>query len=359
MPKGDKIMEGWKKSVGKTFLMIGVCLSASALAFGLEPDVEQEVKTILSRYMTEAPQGYMNPSPVHKMVREHRLAVVPYLEEYLSDPCDSVRWHAHVLLRRVGLDANDVVVRQVVVEKLLIRLRDDAALGNKQWLANRLLVFTSADFSQGSRELLQELFVEALGSWNKHLQADIILLVGVAELKSELLRLKEFIDENEGKLKQQHDEYIAYWRQTVEKMPQRMRGRYARTLKKQYWQKSLVWAALRARARMGVEEDVERCIELVESHPDEDYRVGWLLQELSYVRQPEVVDYLYQYLQSDKVREPGGRDTHVGTYAQRAGQALAHMLRGFPGGKKIWGGPELVEKRRKWMAEQKEWDIIR
>jgi hypothetical protein len=58
---------------------------------------------------------------------------------------------------------------------------------------------------------------------------------------------------------------------------------------------------LRARARMGVKEDILRCIDLVESHPDEDYRVTWLLHGLSYVRQPEVINYLQKYLNSDKL----------------------------------------------------------
>jgi hypothetical protein len=99
-------------------------------------------------------------------------------------------------------------------------------------------------------------------------RGEIILLAGVADLKSELPRLKQFIDEHEGKLKQQHEENLAEWARTVEKMPERRQARFADSLLEQYWQSSLVWDALRARARMGVKEDIARCIELVEPHPD-------------------------------------------------------------------------------------------
>lgn len=339
----------------------------AAIAFGLEPQAEQEIKPVLSRFMDEARQGYLSWEPVNRIAEEYGVSVVPYVEDYYTDPCDRVRWHAYALVWKIGLAANDVPGRQLVVDKLLARLRDDPADGNRQWLANRLLQFTSADFSEASRRSVRELLLRALADSKINPRRDIILLAGVAGLKSELPRLKEFIDEREGKLKQEHEEHLAEWRQVVERMPEWRKAYHARSLMKQYWQSSLVWAALRARARMGVKEDIARCIQLADSHPDEDYKARRLLRELAYVRQPEVVDYIYDYLKSDEVEKVKGRDVVRMSHAQRAAMALAEMLRRFPGRKDIGGDAKTIERCSKWMAEQKQkqkqekkqWDIIR
>jgi hypothetical protein len=193
---------------------------------------------------------------------------------------------------------------------------------------------------------------------DSHLQKQIVLLVGVADMKSELPQLEQLIQENEGKLKEEHERYLAQGRREIENMSESMREHYGYILQKQYWQKSVVWAALRARARMGVKEDIARCIELVESHPDEDYRVESLLNELSYVRQPEVVDYLHTYLKSDKLEAYKGIDVVRSTYAQYAAIALGRMLCGFPWKKDFPPKPEMIERCREWMAEQKQRNII-
>jgi hypothetical protein len=164
------------------------------------------------------------------------------------------------------LDVNDVQARQRIVARLLVGVRDDAY--NSGYLAARLLQFTSRDFSEESRQLVREMLLRGLVETQMNARGEIILLAGVADLKSELPRLKQFIDEHEGKLKQQHEENLAEWARTVEKMPERRQARFADSLLEQYWQSSLVWDALRARARMGVKEDIARCIELVEPHPD-------------------------------------------------------------------------------------------
>jgi len=350
-------MESWKTVVRKGLLAVCVWLLLSGTGFGLEGPDEQQVKTILSRFMDEVRQDYMHSAPVDQIVEKYGPALIPYIDDYSTDPCDKVRWHGYVLVWRIGLDANDLEVRQKIVTGLVRAVRDDAY--NSGYLAHWLLRFASTDFSEASRQVVREVLVRVMGESRVEPREDIILLAGVADLKSELPRLKQFIDEHEGKLKQQHEENLAQWRATVEKMRERRRAYYADTLLKQYWQSSLVWAALRARARMGVKADIARCIDLVESHPDEDYRVVRLLRELSYVRQPEVVDYLHTYLKSDKREAYKGRDVVRATYAQHAAIALGQMLRGFPWKKDYAPNQEMVDRCRKWMAEQKEWDVIR
>jgi hypothetical protein len=110
---------------------------------------------------------------------------------------------------------------------------------------------------------------------------------------------------------------------------------------------------------MGVKEDVKRCIEVVEAHPDESYRVIFLLDRISYVRQPEVVEYLKKYLFIDKPEKPASEGHMRMSYAHRAAMALAQMLRGFPGNPEYGGNQKTIEECRKWMSKQKKWNIIR
>lgn len=342
-------------------LAFALLMVLGTLSSCLAPPAEQEIRTVLSTFMDQVRQRASDLGPVNTISKKYGVALVPYFEEYVEDSDDQVRWHAYASMIQLGLDANDIPSRQAIVYKLLVRLRDDEATGNKQFLGSRLLQFSAADFSYRAKVLLSELLSKALadGEMNGYVAGYIMLLVGAADMKSELPRLKEFIDEREDRLKQDHKEYVEKLRERLEKLPKKFHTRFEGPLKKQYWQGTLLWYSLRARARMCVKEDIKQCIELVESHPDEGYRVSRLLRDLSYVRQNEVVDYLYDYLKSDKLVPYKGRDAVVQSYASRAAAALSEMLRGFPSERGRGAGQETIERCRKWMAEQKEWDIIR
>jgi hypothetical protein len=359
-------------SLSLTFVLL---LGATTVAFGLDVRPEEEIKAVVSTCMEQVRQRLPDEcDKVDDMAKKYGLALVPYLDEYAADPNKLVRWSAYRSMFLLGLDVNDVAARQKIVDKFVTAVRDDVYNGG--FLANWLLGFTSADFSEASQELVREFLAGALERGNRHLRRNIILLAGVARLRSELGALERFILGEEVKLRQKHSAYMQGVRDEIarhgewQQLSKYRKKVYSRMLAKQYWQNSLMWAALRARARMGVKEDIERCIELVRSHPDEDYRVVWLLRELSYVRQPEVVDYLYEYLKSDKMEEYKGRDVKPTSYAQRAAMALGEMLRGFPHKKNYGPDKETIERCRKWMAEQKrkqqqaekpeekQWDII-
>jgi hypothetical protein len=360
-------METHKTLPAKLLLAACVFLLISGAVFGLEPQDEQEIRQILSTCMDQVSEHYTDREcdQFDRMRKEYGPAMLTYLDEYVADPCSTVRWHAYRSLMLLGLDVNDLQTRRRIVTGLVTGVRDDAY--NSGYLSGWLLQFSSTDFSEASRQVVQDMLVRAMADANTNPREDIILLAGVADLKSELPRLKRFMDAREVILKERNEKHVQEWREAIGRLPDTnnmpaflpRRKRYEKQLMKQYWQSSLLWAALRARARMGVKEDIVRCIELVESHPDEDYRVAWLLKEVSYVRQPEVVDYLHKYLKSEKVRESKGRDTVVGTHAQHAAKVLAQMLRGFPGRKDIGGDTETIERCRAWMAEQEDWDIIR
>ncbi|MHC4527364.1 MAG: HMG-box domain-containing protein [Planctomycetota bacterium] len=349
-------MKGVTRIVATVFITIGFCALPSAFALGVMPEGEPEISIALSQFMEETRSGYVSWN-LDDIAQKYGLDGIRYMEEYLGDPCDRVMREAYTYMVLVGVNTNDALARKTIVYRLLSMSAPEDE--KKPYPIKELLKFTSGDFTEASRDWVRAALVTALVDARTNKRPTIVLLAGVAELKPELPRLKQFMEEHEDKLKQQHAESMAESRKMVARKPERVRAHYAGELKKQYWQSSLVWAALRARARMGVKEDIQRCIDLVESHPDEDYRVTRLLKELSYVRQPEVVDYLRRYLQSDTVTAYKGRDVVVATYGQHAAKALAHMLRGFPGRRDTGGDKETIERCREWMAQQKEWDIIR
>lgn len=394
-------------SMVKYFLGFGVCMLLSGLVLAIEPMAEKEIRTVLSAQMDLAHQTCATPpdaeslqkkygaalSPylkeytthlgdlvaqidIKRLCTKYGAAILPYIEQYTTDPNSRVRLEAYALMVGIGRDANDTPDRQAIVYKLLTRLRQDEE--HKQYLGRRLLQFRAGDFSTESKQILNELLTTALGKGklNGYVRGYVMLLVGVADMKSELPRLKEFMEQQEDKRKQEHQKEVDSLRERLarhQKRVDRLRELNSRIpegdkyrlkilnkqLKKQYWQSSLMWVALRARARMGVKEDIHRCIELVESHPDEEYRRDRLLQALAYVRQPEIVGYLYDYLQHSKAKTEFRGDAIIYSEAQRAAMALAAMLRGFPGKKHYGGDQETMERCRRWMSEQKQWDIIR
>jgi hypothetical protein len=260
-------------------------------------------------------------------------ALFPYVKEYTEDPNPRVVRRAHSMMFTILENSTDPSERQTIIGEMIDDVADANNAGDRGRILGRLADFArTSDFTDHSKEILRELV--AVHSWR-----ELVLVVGVAAMKSELPRLQAIIDDLEGKLKQQYQP------------PSPREG--------SYWEGSVLWAALRARARLGVTEDIQRCIDMVEAHPDPGYRGGWLLRELSYVRQPEVVAYLSEYLQTNQPLPWAGDDAIVGTYAQRAASALAWMLEDFPTkpGRSI--GQRDIETIRKWMAERTEWRIIR
>jgi len=331
----------------------------------LEAAQENEIRDALSTCMNQVRQRIPDECSKVDAVREkYGLAIVPFLEEYMADVNEHVRWQSYRSMILVGVDSNDVVARRGIVYELLTGMQGDVR--NRGYLANRLLQFEAADFSTEAKQLVQRQFEWALDGGMTREPRDIFLLVGVADLKSELPRLKQFVEEREQEVTRSRAREVEERQKSLGGSGSGPGGPQ-RWLERQWWQGTLVWAALRARARMGIKEDIQRCIELADSHPNEDYKVSHFLKELAYVRQPEVVDYIYDYLKSDKVEKWKARDVIGNSYAERAAMALAEMLPGFPGRKDIGGDAKTIERCRKWMAEQrqkleqekKQWDIIR
>lgn len=298
-----------------------------------ESALEKEIRETLSKTIILARQHIDSFDQIRE---KYGIALIPHLEEYTTDPCETVSWCAYSNMIHIGLDSNSLTDRQKIVYYILRNLYDDKMkIGDRQYSAERLQQFIAEDFSEESRDILKKLFSRDLEGKLGNLYdigSDIFLLIGVADMKSELPVLKDYIEKNSEEFNNSIRE-------------------------KKFWYSQTVWKALKARARMGAKEDIQKCIKLVEDEPDEIIRVTRLLKDLSYVRQSEVVEYLNKYLNIDKVIPPQNIDTLPIDYALKAAEALENMIKDFPGPSRKF--PFDVEFCRKWMAEQKEWKIIR
>ena len=315
-------MNGWRKQQYQAMIAVFVsgvfCCSIGGQSF---ETAGKNVKDAIEEIVRGRRRGEMYTVDYDRLIEDYGFSVVQESEKYLRDPNESVRFVAGGFLLAAGRQSKKVDERQRVVEKLL-ETRFEAGLRCTVSLPKRILrYFSSEDHSEKTKQMIEADFLSGPSR-------PTILLVGAAGMNSLLPQLKKLVDDvNE---------------------PVRIRSRSNKH--------KLAWAALRARARMGVKEDVQRCIELVESYPREHFRVSRWWWEGSYIRQPEVVEYLQKYLFSDK-SVPRDVD-HVGiSYSVYATSALRQMLHDYPGRHDVltvfWTEDE-VEQFRTWMKDQKQ-----
>jgi hypothetical protein len=222
----------------------------------------------------------------------------------------------------------EAMVREEVVRRLVKASVSGSVKQANKWL----LTFTANDFNEDSKQLIREaLKKEKVNRWH-------VLLCGVADMKEQLPFLgKLLIDELEHQAKEQRGEEGFDWYYTTG------------------------WAARLARARMGVESDIKKCLELVDTVEDPDRRVVTLLPDIGYIRQPQAIEYLQKYLESEKRLSPVKPTVQGELHASRAMHILIASVRDFPVKMMKTRGyrREEIEQARKWMREQKPWNIIR
>ena len=327
-------MKNLRKYFIIVFLLL-ICLAVFVfLIFTLtKRKPEDKIQTELSLVMNEVRKNHHRSQIPVYMVKKYGTLLIPYLQTYISDSNSFVRLEAKMNMLSIATDSNSTSARQEIVYSLLKQIQNENDGLNRQDVASRLQGFVSADFTVESKEILKKLLLRdiegKLGNLDD-IERYIFLIVGIADMKSELPVLKEYIDK------------------TMDSFNKAIK-------EKQRWDAHNTFMAIRASARMGDKEGIKRCIDLVESVQNENDKIA-LVRELSYVRQPEVVEYLYSYLKMDKTPPSLGPDVLMGSYADYAMEGLKLMLKDFP----VRGyEPNAVDKCRKWMAEQKEWKIIR
>jgi hypothetical protein len=218
-------------------------------------------------------------------------------------------------------------VRQEVTKRLVNAILDPNS-GVSGHACSWLLSFKEEDFTDTTKATISRAMTQ------KEPSMCLIRICGVANIKEQLPLLKELlIDELEYKAKSEKSAGVM-------------------------WYHLLGWQSRLARARMGVQEDINKCIELAEAEENLDNRVIVLLSDIGYIRQPDTIRYLQKYLESDEKVSPEALGEPVASYAM---DILAESLSNYPiKRKKIRSySQDEINLCRKWMSEQKEWKIIR
>ena len=243
------------------------------------------------------------------------------LKPYENDASPKVRHYAYTLAWQVGRSSADPKVRKAVTARLTGALTDASPLV-WQHAAQHLNSFDAADFTPTCHQVIR-------GLVNRDdVDPDVIRVVGIAGM-SDLLDHLQVALRDESKFTSAS-----------------LGGR---------WYGTRSWSARLARARLGVKGDIDRVVELVGLEPDPITRVTVLLGDLGYVRQPQTLDVIRSYLESDDRLPNASKPQNPGTqYAQYAADVLADHLADFPIDKRFVGGysEEDLKLIRQWMRRK-------
>jgi hypothetical protein len=276
-----------------------------------------------ARELKKEPIG-LTDEQLRQETPEKVLSLLKPYEDYNSF---SVQWLTFNYEIKIARLHPTIQVRQEVNTRLVNAIFDPNTRSGGD-ICNWLLSFAEQDFTE-------EIKTKILNAFSKKKDnVCLIKICGVANIQQVLPQLKELlIDET------------AYMDDPNGRTP---------------WYYRVGWDARLARARMGVKEDINKCIELADMELDKNLMAFNMYHDIAYIRQPEAIDFLMRYVFSDERLEqlkPSIPGEPVASYVI---DILADCLQDFPvksGGRHY--KPEEIELCRKWMSEQKEWKIIR
>ncbi|MBW8017388.1 MAG: hypothetical protein FVQ82_14500 [Planctomycetes bacterium] len=224
-------------------------------------------------------------------------SIVEQAEFLTNDPNEVIKRLGYGFLVYAGRKSEDQTVRRRAVETLVNGLVDKKGDYVLQMCAKTLRrSHTRKNFSKKAKTVLRKKLHDiAINPGSFHYSKYVILIVGVADMQTEMEFLRTLSN------------------QRIRNKPTINAG----------------WAGY-AMARMGDKEAIKKWISSVDSVTDEDDKVGIWLGRSTYIRQPEIVDYIKPYLYSDKMFRSRGGDVVPAWYSSVAAKCLEEMIVGFP-----------------------------
>lgn len=259
------------------------------------------------------------------------LAIAPYKK----DEDYNLKSMAFFIERRLAhIHKHDIKLRQRVVDSHV-----EAHVTRSMSTYNDLKRFTQKDFSKNSKNII----LNELKGKQPHRHIEIC---GVANIPEALPILEKMLfDETEYQLD-----------------PTKKTARHMYTY---HWYYQSGWKARLARARMGVKDDINKCVSLIEHDLDtkdkDDIDEHDLLFDLGYIRQPESIESLKKYFLSDRRRQRIDEWSEGQPYSESLMPILYENLSNFPVKKSPINNytKEEIDACKKWMARQKKWKINR
>jgi hypothetical protein len=313
-------------------ILLLILLELQSNTGSAKDEAEINIAAIVPEMMEQA----RNLEPIVGISKDQLKVVDPYRMLALLAPYEKdTEWAVRRLALRYGVQLADAHPVPEIRQEVTRRLVEASITGSMGQAGTWLMNFTAKDFSDQSKSLIRQALTRA----NKgKVGGDMsVWLCGVANMQDQLTILKELmIDE------------LSY-------------RNYPNMKHFPKWYYTTGWVARLARARMGVKEDIERCIELVEEEENLDRRVTILLPRIAYIRQPQAIECLREYFLSNErlsPTNPGALGMPISKYLM---SELADCLINFPVKKREARNYKDTEINlcRKWMKEQEEWKIIR
>jgi len=283
--------------------LVGLVIIFSGTSF-LCAEEQKPLKEVIAekvKFKYQNPKVAMHPHLREIIDQYDANSVVAQAIQLTKDPNETTKKFGYTLLGYAGYEHDAPHIRKPIVQAFVGGLKNK---GIAHSCAKSLMNYRKRDFSKEAKASLKQHFEEVLstGSHSRHVK-NVILLIGVADMQTEVDRLQAIIDQIDEPLRYKH--------------------------KSKQWMGGAI-TALKAKARMGDKDAIQQCISMVDSVSDEDYKVETLLKQLEYIRQPEAVEYIKQFLYSDKVPPQLSHDAFELPYSHRAIANLQKMIVGFP-----------------------------
>jgi len=236
----------------------------------------------------------------------------PLLEPYFEDSSFCVQSYSLILAGECAEASSSTLLLQRVVEKLLEKAFVRETSGGMTQRIPLPRYENEELYSKKSIELLEKQIHKAVEEYRNSKDSyiegtlrDLIVCAGKSRNK-QLLNIL-------GKIKRE----FGYVFEDLDR-------RYTPTNKHMQnrecpWFNSVAWKAALARARIGSDEDLKFCIDLVDKFPDPEFRSLVLLRDLASIDRPELFEYYYQCLdRNESYAEPSGDRVRYGTAVMSA-----------------------------------------
>jgi len=262
------------------------------------------------------------------------------LEPYFRDPDVYVRRQAMRMARNSAEYTSSTMVKQRYIETALFHAFDQETYGPS---VKVLQSFLPEHFSSKARAMLGEHLTRAMQEYkvsqtneNRERLNGLILCTAAACAIEHLDLLKE-IKKNFGTVFENlQDKY-----KPVDRYMQKVENP---------WFDQPAWTAVRARAMMGVKDDMEFCIQLVSAFPDPEMKGRLLFEDLRKIERSEVVVFFYKSLNDDTgCYNDAGRLRSVG---EMAAESLLYMIDDKAISSMNRKTPDLAKKIRSYIDEK-------
>jgi hypothetical protein len=268
-------------------ILIAIILSATTIGHAqnakrINRDLQKHMESKKQNEQSKLPDAYFGN-------RENQDILLEGLNQFYTDSSYNIRIESVRLANKIGQKSSDTLIRQKVVLQLLTMCNNpNTAIAGR---ATRYLTnYMPEDYNRQARDSLKTLINTATANYDI-----IVKLIGYLQLNDQINTL------------------------------------YAQLMRRTKFKDR--WALHLALARLGVEREIDYCVNKVKSIEMNDDVVYEIVPDLIYTRQKKVFDYLIEEIMSDK-KKCTTPNPELGTSKIKCGyrimEYMAPVIKDFP-----------------------------